>query len=471
MKISVLLDIIHRNVLKTTLAFGVLAIGTGWFATGFTSDYIIKNEALRAGTHWVNFIKKNIGDFATVLSEGGVTAEDRNLFRIAGEAGGIIRIRLFDRKGKIIFATVEEEIGDIYNKDYFQQIVTERSNFAVLDYSVDSTGKQRIISEAYAPVIINGEVRGVVEIYLDVTERNQLLQELHHFFFFFLVALFGGVGIFIGFLVRRHDLKHAQAEEEIQRINSELARRNHEIQQDLNLASEFQSGILSKIYCPPYLKIASKYSPYGEVSGDMYDFFLNREGDLNVFLGDATGHGISAAFLTMMAYIGLDGIRGNLPPKEILTELNLLLASRKLEGKFVTAVLTRFRADGLLSTTNAGHPPLLVVPRNGGELIVFKERGFPLGWFKESNESYLEESLQLEKGDQVLIYTDGLTEWENPSHDQFRLEGLIEFLNSHRGLEVEELLESLMEELETFSHGRKCGDDMAIFAFQYIGED
>ena len=97
------------------------------------------------------------------------------------------------------------------------------------------------------------------------------------------------------------------------RIEFELASKNKVMEEELRLAAEFQRAILPSIIDLPYLRTAIIFEPYLQVSGDVYDFLLNREQELGVFLGDATGHGVAAALMTMMVHLGLDSIRRDLP--------------------------------------------------------------------------------------------------------------------------------------------------------------
>ena len=149
---------------------------------------------------------------------------------------------------------------------------------------------------------------------------------------------------------------------EINSLNKQLSFRNSHIQDDLNMAAEFQRSILPPIMDIPFLETAHRYAPIDEVSGDVYDISYNREGALNFFIGDATGHGVAAAFLTMMVQIGLDGMRGDIPTDLVMLGLNHLLASRDRGGKFITGTFLRISPGGSLSACQAGHPPLIIIP-------------------------------------------------------------------------------------------------------------
>ncbi len=252
------------------------------------------------------------------------------------------------------------------------------------------------------------------------------------------------------------------------RVEQALIRRNEEMRQELQMAAEFQQAVLPDSVDLPYLNIAIIYRPFAEVSGDVYDFLQNREGELAIFLGDATGHGIAAALMTMMVHIGLDGIRRNLPTDESIRILNKLIASRET-GRSVSAVFFRIRPDGHLSVVHAGHPSLIVIPADGSALVQFAKGGCALGVFEDEPVPYEEENYQLMVGDKLLAYTDAVIEWGTYDREVFGLQQLLENLSRHRTESVEKMSAMLLEELEAFSGGRPCNDDLTTLMVEYTG--
>ena len=176
------------------------------------------------------------------------------------------------------------------------------------------------------------------------------------------------------------------SEESLLVVNKELTdskrkleKTSAQMRSDLSLAKDFQQTILPHIKAPPYLKIVEKYFPFEDsVSGDIYDMAFTREGDLNVFLGDATGHGIAAAFMTMMTQMALDNIPPHLPTNVIMSQLNTLLNSRET-GKSMTGVFLRISPEGVLTSTNAGHPNPIILPSGASKPVLFEGGGMPLG--------------------------------------------------------------------------------------------
>ena len=248
----------------------------------------------------------------------------------------------------------------------------------------------------------------------------------------------------------------------------ELIREHEKIQNELLMAAEFQRAVLPEIVDLPYLDISITYRPYAHVSGDVYDFLQNREGELTIFLGDATGHGIAAALMTMMIHIGLDGIRRNLGTDESIRILNRLIACRET-GRSVSAVLFRITPSGYLTVTHAGHPSLIIIPANGDKLVQFTHGGCALGVFEEEPVRYEEEGYQLSLGDKVLAYTDGVIEWSNQQGEIFGLPRLLASLGARRHESTHNISSSLMKELEGFSGGRVCKDDLTSLVLEFTG--
>jgi sigma-B regulation protein RsbU (phosphoserine phosphatase) len=242
---------------------------------------------------------------------------------------------------------------------------------------------------------------------------------------------------------------------------------NRQMQAELKMAGEFQRAVLPDIADIHYLDISLLYEPLGEVSGDVYDFLPNREGELGIFLGDATGHGVPAALMTMMVLIALESLQRNLSTDESLRRLNCLITSRNT-GRSVSGVFMRISPDGKLCAANAGHPPMIIIPAANDDLVLFQEAGCALGVFDDEPVPYVEECYQLQQGDRVLAYTDAVIEQRNTSKVPFGTDRLLNFIsNNRRAKDCGEMLQSLVIELERFSGGAKNCDDMTVLACQY----
>lgn len=271
-------------------------------------------------------------------------------------------------------------------------------------------------------------------------------------------------------LLRAANEQLRQEVDERKRIENKLLRNNRHMQEELRMAAELQHAVLPEIIDVPYLETCLIYRPLGGVSGDVYDFILNREKDLSVFLGDATGHGIAAALMTMMVLLGLDSIRPNLPTDESLRRLNQLIASRDT-GRFVSGVYFRVTQQGLLTVTHAGHPSLIVIPANGDDLKQFSGGGCALGVFEDEPVAYEEEVYQLAVGDKLFAYTDAVIERYNSDKEVYGLDRLLDFLDASRALSIQQITEQLMTSLHKHAQETPSHDDLSVLVFEYCGLD
>ncbi len=257
----------------------------------------------------------------------------------------------------------------------------------------------------------------------------------------------------------------------ILKTQSMLRLQNQWMQSDLRMAKEMQQAILHDLQEMPFLATSMLYLPHGEVSGDIYDVSATREGDLNMFLGDATGHGIPAAFITMMVRMGLATLPPNLPTDEVIRRLNQQLAPCLPPDKYMTAIYVRIAPNGYLSVCHAGHPMMFVIPNNEEPPYNIEPSGLALGIYGSELVQYREQVYRLVPGDRIFLYTDGIVEWLDPHENTFGEERFHDFLCKHRHLPFAQLWERLLEHLKGFGQGNVQGDDITIFAAQFLGKE
>ena len=238
------------------------------------------------------------------------------------------------------------------------------------------------------------------------------------------------------------------------------------LEEELRLAVEFQRAVLPAPPAVDFLRMDISYRPCDGVSGDVYDFVLSRDNEVGVFVGDATGHGVVAAFVTMMIHLALDALRPDLSTDEILRRLNTLLATRRT-GRSISAVFFRITPSGLLSVAHAGHPSLLIIPVSGVEPVSFSKGGCALGMFEQESVAYQEETYQLQPGDRIFAFTDGLVEWRNPVCEAFGLERVKEVLMQTRGAHLSEVIERISNRVEGFCAGTRGHDDVTLLCAEY----
>lgn len=246
----------------------------------------------------------------------------------------------------------------------------------------------------------------------------------------------------------------------------EILEKNQAIEDDLGLASEIQQAGFTELHQMDFLNTTLQYLPHSKVSGDLYDVTTNSSDFYNIFLGDATGHGVSAALITMLIKMGLRHINTFANPNEIFSQINQKLTDVLPDGKFVTAVYVRITPDGRLSTTNAGHPPLIILPGNGEPVRTIDAGGMPLGVFNESTYPVVEE--QLHDRDKVFIVTDGVLEVINSEKQLFGVNGLTEFFDNHRTEKLKQLPALLLDHVKNYTGGTPFDDDVTVMGIEYL---
>ncbi len=247
---------------------------------------------------------------------------------------------------------------------------------------------------------------------------------------------------------------------------------NNEMDQDLRMAAQSQQSTMSYIGTLPWLKSALLFEPYQKVSGDFLEDIIEDNDTRSIFLGDATGHGTSAALLTMMAKMALQNCRGYFKVKKVMTKLNEELAKSMPSDRFITGLFMRISSDGTLTVSSAGHPPVIVIPSDGKKAFLLEKHGLPLGLMSPVPMPFTMEKIKLSDGDKIFLFTDGITECRS-GNSEFGIERLIACLEKTRDLSLKEQLNTLMDHLTRFSGSEdkpSFRDDATMLALEFLGE-
>ena len=240
---------------------------------------------------------------------------------------------------------------------------------------------------------------------------------------------------------------------------------------ELDVATKIQASMLPCIF-PPFperaeFDIYASMQPAREVGGDFYDFFLIDENTLAVVIADVSGKGVPAAlFMVIAKTLIKNNAQYGQSPGEVFETVNNLLCENNEADMFVTAFLGYLDiSGGKLTYVNAGHnPPLL---RTAGRFEWLKTKaGFVLGGMEDM--SYTPHEITLHPGDELFLYTDGVTEAVNNENELFGDPRLLETINSRPGLPLKELTVSIKREIDKFAEGAEQADDITMLALRYI---
>jgi sigma-B regulation protein RsbU (phosphoserine phosphatase) len=242
-----------------------------------------------------------------------------------------------------------------------------------------------------------------------------------------------------------------------------VAKERERIQADLEIAREVQNELLPRVApAPPHLRLLAVCKPARMVSGDCYDYQCLPDGKLALAIGDVAGKGISAALLmatlqsTLRTHLRGGGV---ITPASLVSKINVHLHAHTSAAKYATFCFAQYEDDtGMLTYTNAGHLPPLLLRR--GEVTQLDVNGMVVGAFPAV--PYHESRLQMESGDLLVFYTDGVTEPENEYSEMFGERRLIDVLKRHAHLDAERIAAAVVESVELFTGSPELQDDLTL---------
>lgn len=240
------------------------------------------------------------------------------------------------------------------------------------------------------------------------------------------------------------------------------------LERELHLAREIQESLLPKVPQIKGYEIACLWESAREVAGDFYDVFKLPNETFGVVIADVSDKGAPAALFMAVARTM---IRSNahlgLEPVETVGRTNDLLIEDADSGMFVTVYHSVFQPNGLCINVNAGHNPPLLYRHQTHEVTFMPRGGRALGWFPANP---LEgRQVQLQPGDVIVYYTDGLTDAENPRGDFFGEERLAQAILAAGGGSADEIMEHLMQSVSMFCEGNPPFDDFTVVVVRYTG--
>ncbi len=252
---------------------------------------------------------------------------------------------------------------------------------------------------------------------------------------------------------------------------TELTAEKQQMSTELSIATKIQSGMLPKKYPAfPERKDFDLYAtmePAKEVGGDLYDYLMIDDDHLMFVVGDVSGKGIPAALFMAIAKTLLNShAEQGLTPSEIFEAINSQLCRSNEMEMFVTCwlgILTL--SSGELCFVNAGHPfPVLL--RDGQASFVEAKPNLMLAGM--DGIPYVEYTVTLQKGDALLIYTDGVTEASNPAQELFGDERLLTAVKTCRNMSAPDLIKNVRTHINAFVTGAEQFDDITMLAVKLV---
>jgi sigma-B regulation protein RsbU (phosphoserine phosphatase) len=260
------------------------------------------------------------------------------------------------------------------------------------------------------------------------------------------------------------------------RIQSRLRERNLQLEsaleaesgvvrkqeQELVRARQIQQDLLPKVLPQVSgMEVAGSWQPANAVSGDYYDVVALDESHLAICIGDVVGKGITAALLMANLQAAFRAFAtSDASPASVCGKLNAFMCGNVASGKFISLFYCIVDArDRSLAYENAGHCPAQLVHRSG-ETVALIGEGAVLGVLPDWR--YRNNRMQLESGDHLVLFTDGLTEAEDAYGTQFGEDRVVQALHNAGGHSAEEVRRTLMDAVAGFCSGNFRDDATVV---------
>lgn len=342
-------------------------------------------------------------------------------------------VRVVDKEGIVIYAnkTMKESLGEsIVGMKCYRVIGKEcPCTFCITERSIEkgeTVQKEEVIGSKYysvksSPVANSkGEIFAAVEVFRDVTRER--------------------------------------------RLELELIERNKKMSKDLVFAKKIQERILPAKGEVGNVLFDYIYKPSEMLSGDMFDIFTIDDENIGIYISDVVGHGVSASMMTMFIRQTMRFIKDDITsPSIALSELHRRFAILSLEvDKYFTIFYGVFNSrTKQFKYVNAGHNAIPIIYRNK-KVDVLECSGYPISNLFEEIE-YEEKKIQIDRGDKLIFYTDGITETKNIRKEEFGIERLKNLIMKTEG----DLLPAIEREIGSYSWGEQ-EDDLAIISMEIL---
>ncbi|MEP7341713.1 MAG: SpoIIE family protein phosphatase [Acidobacteriota bacterium] len=341
--------------------------------------------------------------------------------------------------------TLEQDIQ--LSQSITEQVLKHGTSVLTSDAQQDPRFQERqsivlggVRSVMAVPLAVEGRVSGM--IYVDNPYHSNRFTERD----LELLRLIASVAA-----IRIENVSLLEVQQEQKRLANELA-----------VASEIQLRLhpASPPALPGYDMIGVSFPCY-EVGGDYFDFIEKRDGRFVIALGDVSGKGVAAALLMSSVHAAVRAhTTTRLSASEVIGEINQYIYDNTPSNRYVTLFYSELDPRShQLTYINAGHnPPMLV--RASGEVTTLDIGGFPVGITQFCD--YREGWVELEPGDVLVIYSDGVTESQNEEGEEFDESRLVEIVQKNRGRTAAGLRDRIDEALAKFVGKAKTVDDLTL---------
>ncbi len=268
---------------------------------------------------------------------------------------------------------------------------------------------------------------------------------------------------------------------ELENLNGQLALVNGRMSRDLEAAARVQQSLLPTSDADsPHVHFSWKYLPCDELAGDFLNFFRLDDSHIAAFVVDVSGHGVASSLLAVAigrmltpqvsaSSLLVEKLHGSneyrvVPPAKVAQELNRRFPMDEQDGLYFTMAYGVLNLNTLeFRFVSAGHDPIVHVPRKGTPSMV-KIQSFAIGWFEDAE--YEDHVIQLEPGDRLYLYSDGIPEAFDSASNQFTLQQMLEIIELCRSQPLDKSVAVLLNSVERWCAEDGPADDVSILGLE-----
>jgi sigma-B regulation protein RsbU (phosphoserine phosphatase) len=261
-------------------------------------------------------------------------------------------------------------------------------------------------------------------------------------------------------------IQNAQLFSQVQQARKESEAQKQRMENELEIARKVQLALLPQEY--PSLEgwsFSALWKPAREVAGDFYDFISRFDGCMDLIIADVTDKGAPAAlFMAHNKGMLRKSLENTKTLVEGVTNANRVMISENV-GPFVTSFFARIDpGTGEITYVNAGHESPIWLKKNSDQVFHLPSTGLPLG--VDLDLEYRQKTIQLGKGDLLILYTDGVIDAVDHQNNRYRKTRLLKVVMENRHRDAEEIAQNLLRDVESFIGKTSASDDIAIVVVQ-----
>lgn len=254
--------------------------------------------------------------------------------------------------------------------------------------------------------------------------------------------------------------------EEVKTKSEKIMALNQRFSSDLQIARRVQESLLPErqMDAAP-AEIRSRYIPSETLSGDFYDYFIQRD-SLYLFIADVSGHGLAAAILVSLLKSYIRSEAGEeVSLAALMAKLNDFLFTASLPSQFATAQLFRLDGGGRIRFSSAAHPPFILYSSQEKEAREYEKPGNLLGAMPAL--SFEESAIDVGAGDILFVYTDGLTDRRNDRGEFYSIDHIAAILEESGDEELATIERKIHENMTGFAATEELKDDIAYVLVRF----